>query len=64
MFRIIATRIEEEDRVEVDIVQDDTNLYEIGAVAMAMDEILDKALSKKLDLDESIKAAADESRGN
>jgi hypothetical protein len=64
MLRITATRIEEEDRVEVDIVKDDANLYEIGAVAMAMDEILDKALRKKLDLGETTKAAADESRSN
>ena len=64
MFRITATRIEGEDRVEVDIVKDDANLYEIGAVAMTMDEILDKALGKKLDLGETIKAAADESRSN
>ena len=64
MFRITATRIEDEDRVEVDIVKDDANLYESGAVAMAMDEILDKALGKKLDLDETTKAAADESRSN
>jgi hypothetical protein len=64
MFRITATRIEEEDRVEVDIVKDDANLYEIGAVAIAMDEILDKALGKKLDLGETTKAAADESRSN
>lgn len=64
MFRITAKRIEDEDRVEVGIVKDDANIDEIVAVAMTMDEILDKALGKKLDLDETTKAAADESRSN
>ena len=42
MFRITATRIEGEDRVEVDIVEDGATSYEIGAVAMTVDEIIDK----------------------
>lgn len=42
MFRITATCIEDEDRVEVDIVKDDANAYEIGAVAMAVDKIVDE----------------------
>jgi hypothetical protein len=46
MFRITATRIKEEDRVEVDISKDDADVYEIGAVSMAVDEIVAKVLER------------------
>lgn len=49
MFRITATRIKGEDRVEVDIVKDDANAYEIGAVAMAVDKIVDELFEHGLD---------------
>lgn len=46
MFRITAKRIKEEDRVKVDISKDDADVYEIGAVAMAVDEIVAKVLER------------------
>lgn len=46
MFRITAKRIKEEDRVEVDISKDDADVYEIGAVAMAVDEIVAGVLER------------------
>ena len=49
MFRITATRIKDEDRVEVDIVKDDANAYEIGAVAMAVDKNVDELFEYGLD---------------
>jgi hypothetical protein len=49
MFRITATRIEGEDRVEVDIVKDDANAYEIGAVAMSVDKIIEELFEHGLD---------------
>lgn len=49
MFRITATHIEGEDRVEVEIVKDNANAYEIGAVAMAVDNILYKLHEYGLD---------------
>ena len=49
MFRITATRIEGEDRVEVDIVKDDANTYEIGAVAMYVDKIIEELFEHGLD---------------
>lgn len=49
MFRITATRIEDEDRVEVDIVKDDANAYEIGAVAMYVDKIIEELFEHGLD---------------
>ena len=49
MFRITATRIDGEDRVEVDIVKDDANAYEIGAVAMSVDKIIGELFEHGLD---------------
>ena len=49
MFRITATRIEGEDRVEVDIVKDDANAYEIGAVVMSVDKIIEELFEHGLD---------------
>lgn len=49
MFRITATRVEGEDRVEVDISKDDADIYEIGAVAMAVDNIVGKVLERGFD---------------
>ena len=49
MFRITATRIDGEDRVEVDIVKDDANAYEIGAVAMSVDKIIEELFEHGLD---------------
>lgn len=49
MFRITAKRIEGEDRVEVDISKDDADVYEIGAVAMAVDGIVDELFENGLD---------------
>ena len=46
MFRITAKRIKEEDRVEVDISKDDADVYEIGAVCMAVDEIVAGVLER------------------
>lgn len=46
MFRITATLIEGEDRVAVDIDKDDANTYEIGAVAMAVDNIVEETLKR------------------
>lgn len=46
MFRITATLIEGEDRVRVEIDKDDANAYEIGAVAMAVDDIVNKLLGE------------------
>lgn len=49
MFRITATLIEGEDRVKVEIDKDDANTYEIGAVAMAMDNIVEETLKRGFD---------------
>ena len=49
MFRITATRIEDDDRVKVDIVKDDANAYEIGAVAMSVDKIIEELFEHGLD---------------
>ena len=61
MFRITATCIEDEDRVEVDIVKDDANAYEIGAVAMAVDNILDELF--KYGLDNALEEADRDGKG-
>ena len=49
MFRITAIHIEGEDHVEVDIVKEDANAYEIGAVAVAVDKITEELLEHGLD---------------
>lgn len=46
MFRITATLIEGEGRVAVEIDKDDANIYEIGAAAVAMDNIVEKVLER------------------
>lgn len=49
MFRITAKHIKGSDHVEIDISKDDADVYEFGAVAMAVDEIVAKVLERGFD---------------
>lgn len=64
MFRITATRIEDEGRVEVDIVKDDANFYEIGAVAMAVDDIIDKMFKDEFGIERILQETESEPTSN
>lgn len=46
MFRITAKHIKGSDHVEIDISKDDADVYEIGAVSMAVDDIVGEALKR------------------